>query len=130
MFLGRKINTSTAKYNEQQTYRWSYSNIEREDSTCAGIGEVSQGRFQLSDYGRINRIWQTEKVRKEYLTRWSFFFFFKEEGIDVKKKKDVFENCSLSVSLSICSSYHMKCKSENKWSLPFGSSKPRRKRYK
>lgn len=23
------------------------------------------------------------------------FFFFKEEGIDVKKKKDVFENCSL-----------------------------------
>ena len=59
------------------------------------------------------------------------FFSFKEEGIDVKKKKkDVFENCSLFLSLSICSSYHMKCKSENKWSLPFGSSKPRRKRYK
>ena len=69
VFLGRKINTFTAKYNEQQTYRWLYSNIEREGSTCAGICEVSQGRLHLSDYGRINRIWQTEKVRKEYLTR-------------------------------------------------------------
>ena len=52
-------------------------------------------------------------------------FFFKEESTDVKKINDVFETCSLFLSLNICSNYHMKYKSENKWSLPFWSLKPR-----
>lgn len=124
VFLGRKIHTSTAKYNEQQTYRWLYSNMETEDSTCEGTCEVSQRRLHLSDYGRINRIWQTES--EEGVSNGRITLFFKEEGIDIKKN-DVFENCSLFLSLNICSTYHMKCKSENKWSLSFWSSKSRRK---